>query len=180
MRFRSEPCNLPVLKTTVRGCRRNRPSRCQDSDQGVWTLSEIGGACDDNGRTNLCCYCALKDANYDVSWLQSASSASLISSRRTEAARNSFKSSSDHESDQSILRSGASEASRSINRDSSPAASGGSLRNAVSKDASCELREASMILALVYGAPNPINSGNAGWQIMRASLQDRGRKLGGF
>ena len=48
--------------------------------------------------------CSFKDANHHVTWFQSISSDSVASSRRREAARNSLRSLSDQESDQSIFR----------------------------------------------------------------------------
>ena len=158
VRFRPEPSGLPVSKAIISGRRRRRRTRCENPNQDVGAFTQISGACDNNGGANFGFDGALEDTGHDISRPQSTSSASPSSSRRTEAARNSLKSSSDQESDQSILRSGANAANRSINRDSSVAASGDSLRNAVSKDASCEFRETSMILAIVYGAPNAISN----------------------
>ena len=158
VRFRPESSGLPVSKAIISGRRRRRRTRCENPHQDVGAFTQISGACDNNGGANFGFDGALEDTDHDISRPQSTSSASPSSSRRTEAARNSLKSSSDQESDQSILRSGANAANRSINRDSSVAASGDSLRNAVSKDASCEFRETSMILAIVYGAPNAIGN----------------------
>ncbi len=111
---------------------------------------------------------ALEDTDNHVARLQSIPSDSFASSRRTEAARNSRRSSSDQESDQSILRSGASEARRSINRDNSMAASGGSLRNAPSRDASCEFRRISIIHTQYTVSESTSKSENArgepGWE----------------
>ena len=160
--FCAKPGSLPVLKEAISGCWRLRRPGCENSHQDVGTFREINcagdNAGDNSGGSNFRLYGALEDAHYDVSGLQAASSDSLSSSRRTEAARNSLKSSSDQESDQSILRSDARSARRSINRDDSPAASGGSRRNAVSRDASCEFTRISMILDLVYGAPEAIRN----------------------
>ena len=146
------------------------PTIVENSHQDAGTFSEISGAGDDDGGPDFRLYGALEDTNYVVARPQSTSSDSLSSSLRTEAARKSLKSSSDQESDQSTVHSGASAAKRSISRDNSPAASGGSLRNAVSSDTSCEFRRVSIILDLVYGAPNAI--GNDRSRRLDASLVD--------
>lgn len=149
--LRAEPCHLPILKGVVRRPRRFGDTRGQKSHQGVGAFLQMGCAGDDNRRPYLRFHRAFEESNNNVPRLQSVSSASFSSSRRSEAARNSFKSSSDQESDPSILRSGAKAPSRSISQDNSPAASGASLRNAVSRDASCEVIEISMIPDSVYG-----------------------------
>jgi hypothetical protein len=60
----------------------------------------------DHGRPDLGFLCTDQDAHHDVARLQSRSSDSSESRRRSDAALNSFRSSSDQESDQSILRFG--------------------------------------------------------------------------
>ena len=72
-----------------------------------------------------------------------------------------------------MLRSGAAAPRRSMSRDNSPAASGASLRNAVSRDASCEVTDISMILDSVYGPPIAIgNDGVAQRRPIRAGCPE--------
>ena len=71
-----------------------------------------------------------QNPNHYVTRCQFGSSDSSASRRLREAALNSFRSSSDQESDQSIFRFGVSPANRSARADSSAAASGARRRKA--------------------------------------------------
>ena len=153
VRFRPKPSRLPVVKDAISGRSRLGRSSRENPNQDVGAFDEVGCAGNDNGRADLRFDGTLEDADYHVAWLQSRPSDSLASRCRTEAARNSLRSSSDQESDQSILRSGARAARRSIKRDNSMAASGGSLRNALSNDASWEFRRTCMAWTPVYDLP---------------------------
>lgn len=137
--LRAEPRHSPILEGVIRRRKRFWYSGRQNPHQDVGPFRQIRSAGDDNRMPDFRFYRAFENSNNNIP------SASLSSSRRSEAARKSLKSSSDQESDQSILRSGATAPSRSMSRDSSPAASGASLRNAVIKDASCEVTDISMI-----------------------------------
>ena len=108
----------------------------QDAEQNIGSFNKVGAACDHHRRPNLCFQGARKRANDDITGLQRGSSGSSASSRRTEAAVNSFRSSSDQESDQSILVFGRSAANRSAKTAISDAASGGRRRNACNSEVS--------------------------------------------
>jgi len=79
-------------------------------------LGEICGAGDHYGWPHLGFMRAHQDADHDIAGLHAWRSDSSASRRRSEAALNSFRPSSEHESDQSIPRFGAGSASRSARR----------------------------------------------------------------
>lgn len=137
--LRAESCGTPVQENVICCSRRPWHLRGENPDQHIWTLGKIFGACDDHGWPDLGFLGADQDADHHVARLQPRSSDSSASRRRSDAALNSFRSSSDQESDQSILRFGASTANRSASADSSVAVSGGRRRKASTNDASRSL-----------------------------------------
>ena len=126
----------PVQQDVICCGKRFRKLRGENPDQYIWTLCEICGARDHYGRPDLCFLGADKHPDHHVAGLQSRPADSSASRRRSDAALNSLRSSSDQESDQSILRFGASSANRSASADNSVAVSGGRRRKASTNDAS--------------------------------------------
>lgn len=102
-RLRAESNGSPVLENVISGAWRSRQLRRENPYHCIRTLSEISGARDNHGRTNFGFLGAHQNADLQVARPQSRSSDSSESRRRRDAALNSFRSSSDQESDQSIL-----------------------------------------------------------------------------
>jgi hypothetical protein len=104
---------LPVLDEAVRGSRRLRRFGRQNPDKHIRALNQVRSTRNDHGRPNLCLHRTGKHADDNITGLQFESSVSSTSSRLRDAVLKSAKSSSDQESDQSILRLGESVARRS-------------------------------------------------------------------
>jgi hypothetical protein len=143
-RLRAESGGSPVLENVISRARRPRQLRRQNPYYCVRTLGEIRGARNNDRRTDLGFLGAHQNADHHIARPQPRSSDSSVSRRRRDAALNSFRSSSDQESDQSILWFGASSANRWASADSSVAVSGGKRRKASINEASRSLSCISM------------------------------------
>ncbi len=152
-RLCAEPGGLPILENVVGLTRRSGQLRGENPHQRIRALGKISRARDDHGRPDLGFLCADKDAYHQIARFQSRSSESSASKRLKDAALKSFRSSSDQESDQSILWLGASSANRSASADSSVAASGGKRRKAPTNKASRSFSCNSISPTLGYGEP---------------------------
>lgn len=97
---------------------------------------KVGSARNHHGRPELCFVGSNQNADHHIAGLQSLSSDSSVSKRRSEADLNSSRSSLDQESDQSIRWFGARSASRSMSADNSVAVSGGRRRKAFNREVS--------------------------------------------
>ena len=102
-RLRAESGGSPVLENVISRAWRSRQLRRENPYYCIRTLGEIRGARDNHGRTDLGFLGTDQNADHQIARPQSRSSDSSVSRRRRDAALNSFRSSSDHESDQSIL-----------------------------------------------------------------------------
>jgi len=146
IRLGPKPGGLPVLENAVRGrCRIGVPGR-ENADEDIRAFDQVGAARYYHRRTNFCFKSTGQHADHDIAGLQCESWVSSASSRFKDAARKSWRSSSDHESDQSILPAGESVASRWARAVSSVAVSGARRRNASTSDASRGFSCMSMIL----------------------------------
>lgn len=102
-RLRAEPGKSPVLENVISRAWRSRQLGREYPYYCIRTLGELCGARDNHGRTDLGFLGADQNADHHIARTQSLSFDSLVSRRRRDAALNSFRSSSDQESDQSIL-----------------------------------------------------------------------------
>jgi hypothetical protein len=138
-RLCAESCRSLVHEEVISRAWRFRQLRRENPHHRIRTLGEIRRARDDHRRSDLGLLDTGQNADHHIARLQSRSSDSSASSRRNDAALNSFKSSSDQESDQSIFRFGARSGNRPASADSSVAVSGGRRRKASTNDASRSL-----------------------------------------
>jgi hypothetical protein len=122
----------------------------ENAGEDIRTFDQICAAGNYHRPANLGFESASQHADRDIARLQRESSASSASSRFREAALKSRRSSSDHESDQSILLFGVNKASRSARADNSAAASGARRRNASTSDTSRGFNCISMVLSPSY------------------------------
>ena len=121
---------LPVQQNVICGRECSGQLRGENSDRHIWAFHKVSTARDHYGRADFGFKGAYQNPNHYVTRCQFGSSDSSASRRLREAALNSFRSSSDQESDQSIFRFGVSPANRSARADSSAAASGARRRKA--------------------------------------------------
>ena len=149
LRLGAKACRLPVQEKAVRGSGRSGQLCRENSNEDIGAFDEVCAAGDHHRRADFSFLCASKHANHDIAWPQRDSSDSSTSSRLSEAALKSSRSSSDQESDQSILQFGVSVANRSASAESSAAASGGRRRKAFTSDASRGFNCISMALLSV-------------------------------
>src|SRR5580704_7502333 len=85
----------------------------QNAHQNIGALDKVRATCNHNRGANLCFQCAGQHAHRDIARVQLGSSDSSASSRAKDADLKSCKSSSVHESDQSIVPCDGSAANRS-------------------------------------------------------------------
>jgi len=149
-RRRTQAGGLPILNGAVRGG--GRRLLCENPDEQVRTFNQVGAAGNDYGGPNFRFHCCGEHSDHKISRLQLESSGSSASSLRKDAVLKSTRSSSVHESDQSMLWPGESVASRSASADNSAAVSAGRRRKASTSDASREFSCISITLQPVYGA----------------------------
>ena len=146
IRLRSKPGILPVVEKAVRGRRRFGRPGGENADEDIRAFDQVCATRNHHRRTYLGFDGAGKHADNDIAGLQREPSESSVSSRFKEALLKSRRSSSDQESDQSILQFGVTVASRSASADNSAAVSGARRRYASTNDASRGFSCISMVL----------------------------------
>ena len=117
------PENRQSRRNVICCARGIRQLRGENSKKDICAFGEVGGARDHNRRADLRLLGADEAADHNVARLQSRSSDPWVSRRRRDAALKSFRSSSDQESDQSMIVSERSVANRSAGADNSIAVS---------------------------------------------------------
>jgi hypothetical protein len=134
-----QPCLSPVTQLAI--CRRRLPRSlcCDQTHDDVGPMAMVEFCREHDGRPDLRRLGARKCAYHDIAGLQRPSR-SCCSNRSRDAVVASLRSSSDHESDQSIGRVLPRSASCCAQSSTFLASSGGSIRTTLMSDCSLVLR----------------------------------------